>query len=253
MWVLDRSRRHDLFTAVYTFQYAHTCKVFSMATAENQARPRNKRGSGARLHDDIVQAARTLLEQTGRNDAVTLRAVARVAGVTAPSIYAHFADRDEILLAVIERTFAELATALRPTAASPEPPVPALYSVCRAYLDFADQHPHLYRVLFERHHNAPDDTVQGHNDVATMIGADAFEVLLHAVRACIEAGQSTESSAPAATIRAWVALHGMATLHASLPWFPWPPRENLLDEFITRVVDLRSAETMGGGPVLCDR
>jgi AcrR family transcriptional regulator len=211
----------------------------SMVSTEVPLRRRNKRGEGARLHEDIVQAASTLLEETGRDDALTLRAVARIAGITAPAIYAHFADRNEILVTVVERAFSELATALRSAAASESLPVAVLYAVCRAYLNFAAEHPSLYRVLFERHRAPPTEPVDTHNDIATMIGADAFGVLLDAVEACIDAGASDETSAQAATIRAWVSLHGMATLSANLPWFPWPPRDNLLHDLITRVADLR--------------
>lgn len=73
----------------------------------------------------------------------------------------------------------------------------------------------------------------------SIIGADAFGVLLDAVRACVEAGDSAETSAPAAAVRVWVSLHGMATLRASLPWFPWPPRDALLDDLVRRAADLR--------------
>jgi AcrR family transcriptional regulator len=122
-----------------------------MSDVEVRPRQRNRRGQGALLRDDIVQAASTLLEQTGQEEAVTLRAVARAAGITAPSIYPHFRDPDEIKLAVVRRTFSTLAEVLRSASAQQAQPVPALYAVCRAYLDFAAEHPHLYRVLFERH------------------------------------------------------------------------------------------------------
>jgi AcrR family transcriptional regulator len=219
-----------------------------MPASEVRPRRRNKRGEGALLQEDIVRAAATLLETTGRDDALTLRAVARAAGITAPSIYAHFADRDEILVAVVERTFSELAEALRPGATGE--PLPALYAVCRAYLDFAAEHPHRYRVLFQRHSITPAEPVDKRKHVDTMIGADAFGVLLDVIRACIDAGVSDETSAQAATVRVWVSLHGMATLRASLPGFPWPPREALLQDLITRVADLRPS---GASPAFATR
>jgi AcrR family transcriptional regulator len=209
-----------------------------MPETDASPRPRNKRGQGARLRDDIVDAASTLLEQTGEEDAVTLRAVARAAGITAPAIYAHFSGPYEIKLAVVQRTFAALADTLRPAAATQQQPVPALYAVCRAYLDFAADHPHLYRVLFERSRREAVEPGAEGTDVAAIVGADAFGVLLDAVRACVEAGDSAETSAQAATVRVWVSLHGMTTLRASLPWFPWPPRDTLLDELVQRAADL---------------
>jgi AcrR family transcriptional regulator len=211
-----------------------------MPDVEASPRRRNRRGEGAHLRDDIVQAASTLLEQSGQEDALTLRAVARAAGITAPSIYAHFANTYEIKLALVERTFSTLAEALRPASAGQAQPVPALYAVCRAYLDFAAEHPHLYRVLFERHRREAVEPGATDEDVTTIIGADAFGVLLEAVRACVNAGDSAETSAEAAAVRVWVSLHGMATLRASIPWFPWPPRDTLLDELVRRAADLSS-------------
>lgn len=204
-------------------------------TADHHGPPHDRR---VHLRDDIVQAASTLLEQTGAEDALTLRAVARTAGITAPAIYAHFRDPYEIKLALVQRTFTTLAQALRPDPAERAQPVPALYAVCRAYLDFAAGHPQLYRVLFERHRREAVEPGATSEDVTTIIGADAYSVLLDAVRACVDAGDSAETSAEAATVRVWISLHGMVTLRASLPWFPWPPRDTLLDELVQRAADL---------------
>lgn len=211
-----------------------------MSDARAQPRRRNKRGEGVRLRDEIIGAASALLEETGRDDAVTLRAVARVAGISAPSIYAHFADSDDILFAVAQRTFAELAATLRPAITSELRPRATLIAVCRAYLDFAADRRHLYRVLFERYRSADVAAVAADEDARTepVVGGDAFGVMRDAMQACIDCGDSVETSADAGTVRIWLALHGMATLRASLPWFPWPPRDALLEDLITRVADL---------------
>ena len=81
------------------------------------ARTRNRRGEGARLREDILAAATALLDELGTEEAVTLRAVARRAGITAPSIYSHFPDRQAILLAVVRDAFTELTETLREAAA----------------------------------------------------------------------------------------------------------------------------------------
>lgn len=198
-------------------------------------RRRNRRGDGSQLRGEILEAARDILESTGQDDAVTLRAVARAVGITAPSIYPHFADREAIKLAVVEQTFTTLADVLRPALGRGTDPVSSLHSVARAYLDFAEEHPHLYRVLFERHRTEQVEPGSAGKDVASILGADAYGVLIDAVGACVE----DEADARAATVRVWVSLHGMASLRASLPWFPWPPREQLAVELLTRSVDPR--------------
>lgn len=209
-----------------------------------RTRVRNKQGSGARLREDILAAAGHILETTGSDDALTLRAIARQAGVTAPAIYAHFPDRDAIRLVVITRTFTELASVLAAAEADGDAAGDdgrgALGAVCRAYLDFAARRPHHYRLLFERHRAARGaDAGPQAPDVDSIVGADAFGVLVSAVRRCVESGASSATDPVAAATRLWVGLHGQATLRASLPWFPWPPAETLSDDLMTRLTDLR--------------
>jgi AcrR family transcriptional regulator len=212
-----------------------------MAKPTTEPRVPNRRGEGARLREDILRAAGNILEASGSDDAVTLRGVARLAGVTAPAIYAHFTDRYDILRTVVESTFAQLATALQEGADTQTEPVPRLQAVCRAYLTFAAERPHHYRVLFERHRTA-ETNVNGTNmantDVRTMVGADAFGVLLKATAACIRSGASQDRDPVATTTRVWIGLHGQATLQASLPWHPWPDRDELANDIMMRLADL---------------
>src|SRR5882672_561962 len=112
-------------------------------------RARNRRGEGARLRDDIVAGAVALLDETGDETAVTLRAVARRVGIAPPSIYRHFADQPSIMLAVVQQAFAELETVLRDTLeAAGEEPRARLFAVCTGYLTFARTHPGRYRTMF---------------------------------------------------------------------------------------------------------
>jgi AcrR family transcriptional regulator len=80
-------------------------------------RTRNPRGEGGRLREEIVAAASRLIEEKGE-EAVTLRAIARSAGITAPSIYAYFEDLDEVLEAMVANTFDAWVTYLRRYAAA---------------------------------------------------------------------------------------------------------------------------------------
>src|ERR1700721_97053 len=77
-----------------------------MVNAETpEARTRNPRGSGAQLRAEIIHGAGLILDETGSADAVTLRAIARRIAIAAPSIYAHFPDREAILTALVEDGF----------------------------------------------------------------------------------------------------------------------------------------------------
>lgn len=74
------------------------------------------------LREDIIAAAAKILERTGSEDAVTLRAVAREVGSAAPSIDAHFAHRTEIIDAVVAKEAALLHQLLQGRPRAPRTP-----------------------------------------------------------------------------------------------------------------------------------
>ena len=75
------------------------------AAPRRSARSRSRRGEGEPLRDEILAAAERLIVETGNEDAVSIRAIADAVGVTPPSIYLHFPDKDPLILAVCERHF----------------------------------------------------------------------------------------------------------------------------------------------------
>jgi AcrR family transcriptional regulator len=201
-------------------------------------RPRNARGQGARLAEDIVTAALDLIEQHGSAEAVTLRAVARQAGIAAPSIYPHFADRDAILLAVVVRVFDELAATIRQaTEAAGADLADRLAAGCAGYVAYGLDHPARYSVLFAPRladaadYCQPVELGPGGRPVLEF-GANAFALLVDGIEDCVRAGVSTSTDVLADATAVWVALHGTVTLRSSLPGFPWPDP----DVFIRKVV-----------------
>jgi AcrR family transcriptional regulator len=200
-----------------------------------QGRSRNPRGEGARLRDEIVRGAAEILDEVGGEEAVTLRAVARRIGIAAPSIYRHFADRDEILLAVVQDAFAELKARLEHAHnEGPPDPVAKLRFMCAAYLDFAEERPRRYRILFGGLWSA--EKAQEHPVIApdaAEIGLDVFALFVQALQDCVDAGVSRSEAVFVDTAALWAGLHGLGELRPATPMFPWP--EELLDNLIRRL------------------
>src|ERR1700730_40457 len=71
-------------------------------------RPRAPRGLGDRLRHEILDAATDLLLETGQARAVSIRSGAQRVGVTSPSIYLAFEDKNALLEAVCARCLARL-------------------------------------------------------------------------------------------------------------------------------------------------
>ena len=93
----------------------------------------------------VVARARTLVRSEGAGR-VSLRSVARSLGVTAPALYAHVADYDDLLAAVAEGEFARLRE--RFDAVDEDDPLDRLRALGRAYVEHARAEPHLHRLMF---------------------------------------------------------------------------------------------------------
>jgi AcrR family transcriptional regulator len=191
-------------------------------------RTRNRRGEGARLRDEILDAARTLIVENGEQ-AISLRSVARRVGIAAPSIYAHFPDRDAIVNALVDEAFDELSTVVTSAMDAATGPVAKLRAACAAYMEFAISRPNRYQLAFAaRESNAIP------RDSATR----AFKLLVDAVAACVAAGASTSTDPFADATAIWVAMHGYAVLYPSRPAFPWPDSEATLERIVTALAGL---------------
>src|SRR5947207_15997392 len=80
--------------------------------AQRGARSPNRRGQGDRLREEIIEVAVRLLDELADDQALSLRAVAREIGIAATSVYIHFADRDALVLAAMERCHTDLINSI---------------------------------------------------------------------------------------------------------------------------------------------
>lgn len=207
-------------------------------------RVRNPRGAGARLRSEILDGAGRILDETGRDDAVTLRAIARRIGVTPPSIYSHFPDREAILTALVTDGFAELSGCVRAAhESSGDDPARRLRAGCQAYLDFARRQPERYQLMFGTRHHVPQD-----EPYASTSGAASFATLTDTIAACVAAGRSASTDAGFDATAVLIALHGYAVLRPSRPAFPWPDEQALLDHVVTSLARLTGPPSDAGRP-----
>jgi AcrR family transcriptional regulator len=199
---------------------------------------------GRHLADEIVDGALRLIDEGRSSEAVTLRAIAREVGISAPSIYAHYRDREDVLLAVGRRLFAEIADRLAVACSrAGADPVAQLLAGCREYVNFGREYPARYRALFNCEFDLdpaqfPDSTLAEFASGEGLIGAEAFLVLVEGIQACVAAGLSDSVDPGLDAVNVWVYLHGLVSLQNDLTRFPWPPMEALLDETVSRLARL---------------
>jgi len=202
-------------------------------------RTRNPRGQGERLRVALMDAARDLLLELGDQDKLSVRAVTARAGVSPNALYLHFADREELLSAVIVASYAELRGFLRAAVPPDADPLEQLRALGRAYLDFAAQRPGIYRVLFMTKLRegvpmpAPGAPVTGQDE-----GVDTFNDLLAIVTACLPPG-GPDAFTQASYL--WTGLHGYAALRQVIPAFPLPTEH----EYVERMIRIHIQDPAG--------
>lgn len=191
-------------------------------------RPRNPRGEGVRLRAELVAAATRLLERDGRDAVLTLRSVAREAGVAAPSVYAHFADLDALVLAVIADHLEDLAGAVSGAVAGAAPGRARVQAVAAAYVEWGLAHPGPYTVVFE---GRALRRLTVEQEVAMTEDSGLLDAVAGVLADALEGRPRTE--AYDAALGLWTALHGVVALRLAKPAFPWPD----LDAQVERAVD----------------
>jgi AcrR family transcriptional regulator len=182
-------------------------------------RTRARRGEGGRLREELLDAAERLLVDAGTDDAVTLRAVAAAAGVSTPSVYLHFTDREALVEAVCIRVWGELESLFHE--ARGDDPFQSLGRFGYAYARFAIEHPVQYRVLLMRpaiHANTAADA--------------CFRLMTEAVSASVDSGL-LHGDPRTLALQLWSAVHGAVSLIIAQPHLPWPDD---LDAFFNDVV-----------------
>jgi AcrR family transcriptional regulator len=151
------------------------------------------------LRAALVRAAMELLEESGATT-LSLRAVARRAGVSPTAPYRHYADREALVSAIAAVGYRELAERL--AAAHPSPSTPEqLANVATAYVEFALERPALFRLMFGEPCDRDDD-----ERVAATAAVSAY------VRS-IAQRTFPQADAEALATAIWALVHGLAFLY----------------------------------------
>lgn len=152
--------------------------------------------------ESLVAAALEVLEREGESQFST-RAVCALAGVTAPTLYHHFANADALLSAAVTLAFEQFLASKKAAVESPDP-LTALAQGWDNYVRFASERPKLYSAMMSR----------------ILLGADipaarqAHALLLQRVGAVAEAGMLAIEPEAAADVL-WASANGAALLCAT--------------------------------------
>ena len=155
--------------------------------------------------DGLLSAAREVAAEEGWG-AVTVRKIAERVGYRAPVVYEYFESKDDLLLELLRRGFADLAGAVRAAREDASDPEGALYGVARAYLRFAWDSPDLYQVMYGLGgvSFAASETWKEGQRVGDEVGLAVEE----AMRGC----RKEATDVAGEVLALWAAVHGLVAL-----------------------------------------
>lgn len=158
-----------------------------------------------RLRQAVIEAAVQEVQAVGAGH-LSMREIARRAGVSHAAPAHHFGDKAGIFTAIATEGFRLITEAIAPVTEQPD----GFVQGGLAYILFAIEHPGHFEVMFRHDLYRMDDP-----DLVAARGA-AFDVLHGSARAAMPPGR--EDEAAGLVIAGWSAAHGFATLwlHANL-------------------------------------
>jgi AcrR family transcriptional regulator len=198
-------------------------------------RTRNRRGEGERLRGEILDAASRLLSDLGGQDGLTIRGVARVAGIAPASIYQHFTDRTTLVQGLRDHEFARLQALMQAADEGLDPAdvVGRVRAQLHAYCDFAIANPGHYRLMLS---NGADDSPPAVRPSGPLV--DVVDTLVAAFTRCAEAGHKLRVPSDRAAVMVFVGAHGrVALLHSNPSEGNAQNVRPFVDELVSLVLD----------------
>ena len=194
-----------------------------MGIAERKEREKTERRQA------ILAAAQRLFNEQGF-EKVSMRNIAEAIEYSPATIYLYFKDKNELLFALQNQAFGQLAQAFE-SVFTIQHPAERLRAVGHKYLEFAFEHPELFELMFIM--TGPMEAVEARGEEKPWAsGRAAFDRVVQVMQQGMDAGVFRCPDAESAALMVWSQVHGLAALflRKRLMIFPDDRRHTLMDE-----------------------
>ena len=203
-----------------------------------------------KVRQRILEAALDIIVEKGF-DALTMRALGKGIGMTAPNIYNYFPNKDALYISIMIKGFEMLSRDLKKAYHSSDSKMVRARAMVRAYLNFGLTRPRYYDIMFTLATPKYNDYVgTPHEKLSEMeyrISMDIAHLALLAVTDIL-GDKVDKDTLQRRVIQLWSLLHGMISLHNSqvVNYVVDDPKavyERTLDELVTLVHFLARIES----------
>ena len=158
------------------------------------------------LRRKIIEASTTMFIAEGY-EKTSLRKIAKQIEYSPGTIYLHFKNKNELFYTVHEQAFAVFLNGMQNAGKDIENPFERLKILGQYYMEFAQQNPELYDLMFIM--KAPMEELP---DNDWDCGKASYTMLEDLVKACVEAGEIQSDSIETTAFSILSFMHGMTSL-----------------------------------------
>ncbi len=165
-----------------------------------------------KFRSELCEVATRLFAEKGFGG-VTLRALAGELGCSPMTPYRYFANKEDVFRSVRLAAFRRLTQRVSAAAAGSGPcPLERIRALGHAYVRFALDEPHAYRIMFQLERTWPGEVREVMEELEVDELRSGWQVLCDAMDDAVRAGKLAGEPTQLAHF-SWVSLHGCVTLH----------------------------------------
>lgn len=201
-----------------------------LVETKRRGRPPKSQADTDRERARIAAIARDLFQNEGVV-AVSMRRLAKEAGVTPKTLYAYFAAKRDILQLIWQTFFVDLFDQIDEIAKSDRPAHERLRAACLCYVDYWEAHDDRYDMVFMSDGVSQSDVGVFLNDSPIVERYAVFAELIGA------AGKPAKQETDTLKLNALIcALDGIAHNKVTISYYDWGSSEALIDTLLPGIV-----------------
>ncbi|MGH2588854.1 MAG: TetR/AcrR family transcriptional regulator, partial [Dehalococcoidia bacterium] len=172
----------------------------------------------------LTEAAREVLIQAGY-DGLTIRRVAERAEYSLGTVYGYFADKDDLLYALVREDFALLTERLRSIRDSHVGAV-AVREMLLSYVEMGLERPQSYEIMFMLKPKLASRNASDESD------EHAYAIFRGCIVAAMRRGEFRYDDPDVLAQMLWASVHGLVSLRLTLSDFPWGEMTRLAETLV---------------------
>ncbi|TVR30142.1 MAG: TetR/AcrR family transcriptional regulator [Balneolaceae bacterium] len=183
------------------------------------------------LREEIIDVSKELLLKDGFNK-ISMRKIAKRVNVTATSIYLHFKNKDDLLLALIEESIQNLNNALMKAMNSSLDPIQQLEKLAEAYIQYALENPQEYEIIYM----VRPEEMPKYPKVKFQEVRQTYELLSGIIQDGKEKELFDVDNPLISAYTLWAQIHGVVTVVLNKRLDTRIPRDSFLDQAIDHII-----------------